>query len=378
MGVERHDETVLQAVFTAMAKANAEAYGDTAQTRHNFDAVMDVCKAGHMRSVDAMNTHPGTTEYFDKFIFIFNAEGKCVAQPWHVDASTNIATSFTLWTKGLGTLLAPFVDIVDLERALCLVGIPAAFHKEALDFAKRDLPTKESAASMEDILQDIAPALSADFERFLQLSRTNGVLQDVGFTAATRGPWPHAGAGSPDGAFRLCLLITSAPDVRGSRVGYNASMQHHRSQACIYWCCFIDAVRWLWADRKEAHDEDRHWGDCKKTQVVIRDFLTASLGMEQLRDDACALWARALAWAYVTDEKMESWPRWVPDGLRGVLTDADTAQLQAAVQRGAAVAKGAADAGAPPAPRATAAAAGRRREAGSGGGTPAKRLRGTQ
>ena len=98
-------------------------------------------------------------------------------------------------------------------------------------------------------------------------------------------------------------------------------MQHHRSQVCLYFWCFVEAVRWLWKDRVESSDADAHWSDHHKTSAVIRGFLFAARGWEELQADVQMLWARALAHAYKADHKKDTpWMEWVPAELRRELS----------------------------------------------------------
>jgi hypothetical protein len=313
-GASQQEEAVLQRVFSKMRTKYGDVYADEAQTRRKFDRSLDVFKGGHERNLETINSHPGIEEEWDKIAFIFNAEGVVLAQPWHVDASTNIASSFCLWTSGLPTNLLPYATDYSFEVALTFMGIRPKHWEAAKMFAK-DHRDQESALCLEDIAQDMAPLLADDFDRCVGMSDTNGKRVEAGWVGTTRGPWGHSGPGTPDGKFRLCLLLTSFPRVRGQR-GYNTEVQHHCSQVCLYFWCFVEAVHWLWKDRVESSDADAHWRDHHTTSAVIRGFLSAARGWEVLQLDVQTLWARALAHAYKADHKGTPWMEWVPAELR--------------------------------------------------------------
>ena len=145
-----------------------------------------------------------------------------LAQPWHVDASTNIASSFCMYTGGLPTNLLPYTTDYTFEVALTFMGIRPKHWEAAKMFAK-DHRDQESALCLEDIAQDMAPLLADDFDRCRGMSDTNGKRVEAGWVGTTRGPWGHCGPGTQDGKFRLCLLLTSFPRVRGQR-GYNTEV----------------------------------------------------------------------------------------------------------------------------------------------------------
>ena len=334
VGVSLDAELMLQRVCVTMAETETcgDRYADTSATRLMLDLAIDVYKAGHMRNAETISAHSETKDEWDKLIFIFNADGACVGQPWHVDASVDIASSFGLFgTRGLGTDLLPVVQDFTIEYALCLIGIGPTYHDMAKHWA-RDCAPKESALHLLDILQDIAPLLAADFDTIVRMSATNGVEQEPGWQATTRGPIPHRGAGSATGSFRMVLLSTSVGNYRGRRGGagahgYNTTVQHHRSQVCLYWCRFVEAIRWIWADRMESSDADTHWAATHfKTAKVIRDFLTSAHAWGELGAVDAVLWARALARAYMQDEKCD-WPAWVSDAIRVPLSAAESVRL---------------------------------------------------
>lgn len=338
----------MQHAFEVMAtkiEMFGDAYADTEATRLMLDRAVEVYTAGHMHNVRKLDAE--TKEEVDKLIFIFNADGACVAQPWHVDASVDIASSFGLFgTRGLGTDMLPVVQDYNVETALCLVGIAPRFHEAAVNWAKamyRKPHVTESASSILDILQDIAPLLSKDFDTIARMSTTAGVMQDAGWQGTTRGPHPHRGSGSPSGAFRLCLLITSVGDYRGRRVGYNTALQHHRSHACLYWCRFEEAIYWLWADRHESYNAHTHWmADFPKTATVMKNFLTAAHAWEKLDVKDTALWARALAAPYIVEDK-SAWQVWVPDALRVPLNKTEVAYMSGQIKDGAKAVRTSAD-----------------------------------
>ena len=353
--------SVLQAVFEQMVAKDSETYKSVAATWALFDVAVATNVEGHMAHVDVMQTHPGTTEELDKLMFIFNAKGKCAAQPWHVDASLNVASTLTLWTFGLPTLLLPYVNDYSFEATLNYVGISEEHWPAATQFAKthRDADT---ALSYEVILMDMGPLLSPEFEYCVQQSTTNGISQQPGWAATSRGPWPHAAPGS-EGAFRVTLLSTSVPVARltsdpGLRapVGYNTAAQHHCAQVCLYFWCFEKAIMYFWRDRRESPDADSHWGSHPKAAAVIRAFLLAAKQWTELRD--VDKWAARLAEAWQAEEA-EAWPRWVParvyDAAQAIR---DARQARAPTRHGRATNRGR-SAGGRAAGRAAAASGGR-------------------
>ena len=56
-------EAVMDAIFCKMCCNNTDY--DYADARAKFDDLMGVFKAGHMRNVESMATHPGHREEFD-------------------------------------------------------------------------------------------------------------------------------------------------------------------------------------------------------------------------------------------------------------------------------------------------------------------------
>ena len=334
VGVSHHADLILRRVCVAISENETygDRYADTSATRLMLDRAIDVYKAGHMRNAEAISAHSDTKDEWDKLIFIFNADGACLGQPWHVDASVDIASSFGLFgTRGFGTDLLPVVQDNTVEYALCLIGIGPTYHDLAKKWA-RDCAPKESALHLLDILQDIAPLLSTDFDTIVGMSATNGIEQEPGWQATTRGPVPHRGSGSATGAFRMVLLSTSVGNYRGRRGGagahgYNTTVQHHRSQVCLYWCRFVEAIRWIWADRMESYNADTHWAATHfKTAKVIRDFLTSAHAWGELGAVVEVLWARALARAYMEDEKCD-WPAWVSNAIREPLSAVESVRL---------------------------------------------------
>ena len=334
VGATDEYEAVLDAIFKKMAAATYE-YADA---RAKFDRLMGVLKAGHSRNVATMATHPESREEFDKFIFIFNKHGIALPQVWHVDASGIVASSFILLTRGMLTEVFPCVFKLSLEAAWTLIGIKEAFWGDAAAFAKA-MRTAKSAENIDILLHDVAPLLSSDWETCVEASVTNGTRANVGSVVTTRGPWPHRGSGSPDGAFRLVLLITSYPtacDRPELSTGYDTELQHHRSQACLYWWCFRRALYWLSVDRVESPDAHVHWVDHPRTLKVVKAFLTAHakawVSWADVPAEARELWSRALACAYHEDEVREKWvtdwPVWVPAELRAPLTMAERKLLR--------------------------------------------------
>ena len=77
----------------------------------------------------------------------------------------------------------------------------------------------------------------------------------------------------------------------------------------------------------ESSDADTHWAATHfKTAKVIRDFLTSAHAWGELGAVDAVLWARALARAYMQDEKCD-WPAWVSDAIRVPLSAADSVRL---------------------------------------------------
>lgn len=326
----------MDAIFHKMCAAGYEY--DAA--RLDFDRLMEVVKAGHKRNVDAMGTHPSSREEFDKFIFIFNKYGVALPQIWHVDAEGVVASSFVLLTDGLPTDVFACIPKFSLEAAWVLLGIEEAFWGDAAAFAKA-MRRAKAAENIDILLVDVAPLLASDWEAFVAASSANGKPVKAGYIVSTRGAWPHRGAGSPSGAFRLLLLITSYPtscDRPEISSGYDTELQHHRSQACLYWWCFLRALYWLSMDRVESPNADVHWDDHPRVQKVVKAFLathaTAWATWADVPADARTLWARELACAYYADEIeqnwVDDWPVWVPAELRVPLTKAERAALQPA------------------------------------------------
>lgn len=328
-------EVVMDAIFRKMCCNNTDY--DYADARAKFDDLMDVFKAGHMRNVESMATHPGHREEFDKFIFIFNKDGFALPQVWHVDARGPVASSFILLTDSVPTDVFPTVTAYTLEAAWAIIGIPERFWAAAAAFAKA-MRVAKAAENIDIILVDTVPLMSSDWEAFVKASSSNGTRAKAGYIVSTRGAYPHRGTGT-DGDFRLVLLITSYPtscDRPEEKSEYDKDLQHHRSQACLYWWCFLEALKWLSVDRVESPDADVHWVDHPRTQKVVKAFLakhaTAWASWADVPADAKTSWARHLACAYHEDEISQNfvkdWPLWVPDELRLPLTAKERARLR--------------------------------------------------
>jgi hypothetical protein len=324
VGATDKEEAVMAAVFKYMSKTHGRTYADMAATRRLLDEAVAVFKSGHVRNVSDTHWHEGVSQEWDKIIFIFNGKkGVLVAQPWHVDASTNICSSFCMWTAGLPTNMMETVIDYPLEAAFSFMGIPPQHHAAAKAFAKTQRVVDISQC-FEEILCDLAPAMSKDFDLLRGCAASVEVQE--GWMGTSCGPVPHCGPGS--GKFRLCMLLTSFPEnLRGSR-GYNTEVQHHRSQVSLYFWCFETAVHWLHTDRKESPDAAVHWReDHARTAVVIQRFLNKAADTE-LSAAVREQWARLLAHAYMADHDAGTeWKAWVPVVLREEPSVADKALM---------------------------------------------------
>ena len=302
-----------------------------AEARCQFDEIMHAFEGGHARNVASMSRHPGVPEVNDKWFLIFS-HGKVLPQVWHVDASTNVTSTFCMFTRGLPTDVLPCAVTYDLDAALILTGIPEEHISAAKAFAQKQRGT-EVASNIEVIIRDIAPLLSSDWEALKSASQFNGKCVNAGSCISTHGAYPHRAPDS-DGDFRLVLLKTSYPDYLWQG-GYNKAVQHHRSQACLYWWCFLQALYWLYADRVESFDAEKHWmADHPATADFIVDFLKATHAWDRWEDvEHLDLWARYLAASWKSDEN-EDWPVWVLEKVRVPLSKKERAALGALVTAG--------------------------------------------
>jgi len=332
---------VLKLVLVHVAKA-LDISPSEAQDR--FDALMLVYKRGHLANVATLNRHPGVAEKKDKYIFIFS-HGVTLPQVWHVDASLNITSSFCLFTRSLPTNVFAYVPTYNETQILLMAGVPAEFHAAVITYL-RPKETGEVATNTMVVLDDLSALLPPYWTVFVD-SVHNGIVANAGTIVSTHGAWPHCAPGSPDGRFRLALLVTTKPGYIW-QAGYNTDVQHHRSQGCLYVWSFERAVFWLYADRVESHDAHLHWiVKSPLTHKVVKDFLAAALAWPSWHAAKvhAPLWERCLAAAFQVDGyvKKQGWPVWVPNEIRVPLTQEEKKTLAKQVAAGdAAKAKAAA------------------------------------
>jgi hypothetical protein len=133
--------------------------------------------------------------------------------------------------------------------------------------------------------------------------------------------------------------MTSYPQYWYS-VGYDTEVQHHRSQVCLYFWSFLQAIMWIYLDRVESHNAQLHWETSSpKVAGVVADYLLAAHcwpDWDAAHPHASA-WARKLAAAYKLDGEGQErdWPPWVSAVYRAPLTTAETKAVKAQKNLGA-------------------------------------------
>ena len=228
----------------------------------------------------------------------------------------------------------------ELRSALRLIGIPHVHLGAAVEFGKqkaRVMRVERAYLCLADLLLDCSPMLLEDTALCAFAAAGSCELQDAGFAFTMRGPVPVRGALSgvdSDDDFHAVLLVSSYPNERGQLL-YNASMQRHRPQACLYFWSFEAALRWLWKDKYSSVDRGSDWAsDLPETSAVIVAYVAAVAGCVTWEDvPHKAAWARSLANAYRSDdadgkdEHQREWPGWVPDWMRAPLTPQERAVI---------------------------------------------------
>ncbi len=239
----------------------------------------------------------------------------------HLDLKQLQAASFIMLSPGGRTLIAIAQRCLPTGRAtlnfaLAALGIASLYHDTIEQFA--------NCGDHLTTLMNMAPLLVAApllLQLFQPLDVTNDAARPgrkrgwslLGDIVTAWGPVPHFGPGTEPGMLRIVLFITSHA-FGGIADPYSSKTQHHRSQICIQFWCFMSAIHFLYEDRHTSDDADAHWenerGKTPKTSAAVKAFLLAAKDKKvnpganfdgPMPPDFHKSWAKKLAVAWKAD-----------------------------------------------------------------------------